>query len=97
MDRSSVPLGTQAGLSIKDRSPDSRRPPATLIAGPAITFPELHSSGRAHFAQQRSIALAGFSLALTVAGQWRIFTAFPSILTIVVVTFAPEIERSRLS
>jgi hypothetical protein len=33
--------------------------------------------------------------ALTVAGQWRIFTAFPSILAISVVYKAAQLRRSR--
>ncbi len=33
--------------------------------------------------------------ALTVAGQWRSFTAFPNILTIAVVWFAARTESSR--
>ena len=31
--------------------------------------------------------------ALTVAGQWRSFTAFPSILAIAVVYYAAQIQR----
>jgi len=35
--------------------------------------------------------------ALTVAGQWRIYTAFPSILTIAVVPGTTRIRAARLS
>jgi hypothetical protein len=37
---------------------------------------------------------AGKTGALTVAGQWRSFTAFPSILTIAMVSCAEALDRS---
>ena len=53
-------------------------------ASSALTaFPERNSSG---FPVDAS--------ALTVAGQWRTFTAFPNILMIVVVAHPPAIEQT---
>ena len=50
-----------------------------------------------HFATTLTIRTGGEAGALTVAGQWRIFTAFPSILAIVLMKCAAETNGQPVS
>jgi hypothetical protein len=83
MDSSFVPLGTQAVEDAADRSPDlrcvSRLPKG---AWPSVACGSLKTkrSGLQILSMTPFIETANRSGALTVAGQWRNFTAFPSIL-----------------
>ena len=87
MKGSFVPLGTQAGDGREDRSPDLRfsqhLPREPLSSGVQTGFLLLAAT------------TAKGAGALTVAGQWRSFTAFPSILAIAVLRNAALSEPQR--
>jgi hypothetical protein len=101
MTGSFVPLGTQAGKGVQDRSPDLRlfshlpKRQAKKSGLLSVVF-----SGHSREAKQPWLnsclsirsPIAWWTRreagALTVAGQWRIFTAFPNILTIAVMNCA---------
>ena len=100
MEAPSSPSERKRVMGVKDRSPDLRL---------ASTFPEsarwaylqwlIGTSDRAKVTKLTFLAVAIRTAiqasALTVAGQWRSFTAFPNILTIAVVWFAARTESSR--
>jgi hypothetical protein len=94
MNSSFVPLGTQAGLNAEDRSPDLR-----LIQPPSQQriLEIRHQWFNGVFSLHQRLRLTSCpspnttgskAVALTVAGQWRTFTAFPSILAIAVISRA---------
>jgi hypothetical protein len=89
-----VPLGTQAVGVCEDRSPDLR-----IAQPPSHKRPTGDTLAVVHFGPPRVAEKPGWfsasadqtgrvAEALTVAGQWRNFTAFPSILAITVVDCA---------
>jgi hypothetical protein len=94
MKNSFVPLGTQAGWGRKDRSPDLRllQPPSRrhiLRIVRSGIYRGLKAPAGFLIAAEKAGGRKG---ALTVAGQWRSFTAFPNILAIAVVIGAAPSE-----
>ena len=90
-----VPLGTQAGWGREDRSPDLRhlQPPSHRH------FSRIVRSGSLGVNSPAGSLLATWKAgcgteALTVAGQWRSFTAFPSILAFAVIIGAAPSEQN---
>ena len=80
------PSELEQRLSVEDRSPDLRLAIGRNLPGDSLQWLSKIRSGRVphrHAVKE----------ALTVAGQWRIYTAFPNILTIVVVPSPLEFER----